>query len=79
MLYLIELLRINYLGSTRFFPAALGLVMIYVAARMGAPRGVVRFARSAKAMASSQGKDFAGNNFTIRGVPPFAPSTVNGR
>ncbi|HET7868562.1 MAG TPA: hypothetical protein VFL86_29480, partial [Burkholderiaceae bacterium] len=30
-LYLIELLRINYLASTRFFPAAVGLVMIYAA------------------------------------------------
>ncbi len=79
VLYLIELLRINYLGSTRFFPAALGLVMIYVAARMGAPRGVVRFARTAKAAAPSQAKDFAGNNFTIRRVPPFALSKVNGR
>jgi hypothetical protein len=42
-LYLIELLRINYLASTRFFPAALGLAMIYVAARMSAPRAAGRF------------------------------------
>lgn len=44
-LYLIELLRINYLASTRFFPAALGLAMIYAAARLGAPRGVARLVR----------------------------------
>lgn len=45
-LYLIELLRINYLGSTRFFPAALGLAMIYAAAHLGAPRGAKQFGPS---------------------------------
>ena len=43
VLCIVELLRINYLATTRFFPAALGLLLIYVAARSvpaAWPRGV---------------------------------------
>lgn len=33
VLFIVELLRINYLGSSRFFPAALGLLLLLAAAR----------------------------------------------
>lgn len=32
MLFIVELLRINYLATTRFFPVALGLLLMYAAA-----------------------------------------------
>jgi hypothetical protein len=37
VLYLAELLRINYLGSSRFFPVALALLLLYAAARATSP------------------------------------------
>jgi hypothetical protein len=50
MLYLVELLRINYLGSSRFFPVAMALLLIYVAARLGGRRAMVMLVPAAPAV-----------------------------
>jgi hypothetical protein len=75
VLYLVELLRINYLGSSRFFPVALALFALYAAARVPPQRPSTAPARISGRSGSTNSVSRIGG----RGGPTKPLSRISGK